>query len=89
MDLLKDLCKLNADILGEAHNEMLSQIEKVQIILDYEYDQLKQLELDGQKLWPRLLSEYPMVIYSFMSIWEMFLDFTILKDSWTGWFVRV
>lgn len=68
MDLLKDLCKLNADILGEAHNEMLSQIEKVQIILDYEYDQLKQLELDGQKLWPRLLSEYPMVIYSFMSI---------------------
>jgi len=68
VDLLKDLCKLNADILGEAHNEMLSQIEKVQIILDYEYDQLKQLELDGQKLWPRLLSEYPMVIYSFMSI---------------------
>jgi hypothetical protein len=36
-------------------------VDKVEIILDFEYEILKQLELDGQKLWPKLVKEYPKV----------------------------
>lgn len=83
MDLLKDLCKLNAEILGEAHSEMLANMEKVEIILDFEHETLKQLELDGQKLWPKLVKDYPKVIYILLpakgNSQMIFLSFYIIQ----------
>ena len=60
--LLSDLCKSNAEILGDSYPELVSNQSRVNLILEFETESLKQLESEGEKLWPNFVKEYPKVI---------------------------
>ena len=59
--LLCDLAEANCDILGESYPELVSNLDRVKLILEFETESLRQQEMDGEKLWPLFVQEYPQV----------------------------
>jgi|LakMenEpi03Aug12_release.lakeMendotaPanAssembly.Ray.scaffolds.fasta_scaffold1186781_1 hypothetical protein len=76
--LLSDLCSANSEILGSAYPELVSNLEKVKLILDFETDTLRQLESEGEKYWKNFVKEYPTVNEQ-VSIWVLSFKFVNLS----------
>ena len=55
------MAKVNCDILGESNPELVSNLDRVKLILEVEADSLRQQEKEGEKLWPHFLKDYPQV----------------------------
>ena len=59
--LLSELCTVNAEILGSAYPDLVQNLGKVKLILEFETEALRQLESEGKHFWQRLIREYPKV----------------------------
>lgn len=60
--LLSDLCRANVDILGDAYPELVSNLDRVNLILEFEADSMRQQETEGKKFWSNLVREYPKAV---------------------------